>query len=107
MFSSQFAIGRALPDEPSSDWIELWRRWKIEHVLHLGHMADLDAVQYVHSFFDGMDLVAIEVCGALLELRKVFDGPQASLGTVNLLVEQTAQADRIEPEPPLLGADIK
>ena len=52
--------------------IQLGSRGKVEHVLNLRHVRDLDPVEDVEAFLDGVDLVAIEVRGSLLELREVF-----------------------------------
>ena len=61
-------------------------------------MADLNAIEDVHALLDGVDLVAVEIGGALLELGEILDRAQAALGAVNLLIDHAAQADRIEPE---------
>ena len=53
------------------------------------------------------DRVAVEVRRPLLELGEVLDRPQAPLRPVDLLVEHAAQAGRVEPEPPLLRADVR
>ena len=53
------------------------------------------------------DRVAVEVGRPLLELGEVLDRPQAPLRAVDLLVEHAAQAVGVEPEPPLLRADVR
>src|SRR5262249_41043854 len=55
--------GRLRPNEPAGDRVELGRRGKIEHVLQLRHVADLYAVENVHAFFDGMNLITVEIRG--------------------------------------------
>ena len=50
---------------------ELRSRGKVEHVLHLGHVGDLDAIQDHESLLHGMHRIAVKVCGALLELGKI------------------------------------
>src|ERR1700730_13245528 len=60
--------------EPARDG--QFRRWrKVEHVLHLGHVRHRDSVQNVHAFLDRVNLIAIEVSGALLKLGKVLNRP--------------------------------
>src|SRR5688572_19926726 len=66
--------------------IEFGRRRKVEHVLHLGHMTDLDTIEDVHSLLYRVDFVAIKIRCPLLELCKVFNGSQASLRSMNLLI---------------------
>ena len=73
--------------QPAGHGIELGRRRKIEHVLHLRHVAHRDTVQDVHPFFNGMDFVAVEVSRSLLELRKVLDRTQATFRAVDLLIK--------------------
>ena len=92
--------------QPARSRVELRRRRKVEHVLHLRHVADLDAVENVHAFLHGVNLVAVEIGRALLELGEILDRAQAALRAVNLLVEHAAQADRIQPEPSLLRPDV-
>ena len=99
-------LGSVSPSRGSSrpGQVELRRRREVEHVLHLRHVDDLDPVEDVHALLDGVDLVAVEVGGALLELGEVLDRAQAALRAVDLLVEQAAQAHRVEPEAALLRA---
>jgi hypothetical protein len=76
--------------ETSGHRVELGRWRKIQHILHLRHVADLDAIQNVHAFLDGVDFITVEIRRSLLEFGEVFDGAQASLGGMNLLVENSA-----------------
>src|SRR5262247_3855933 len=93
--SAQFALGRPRRVEPPFV-VQLGGRREIEHVLQLGHVADLDAVEDVHTFLYGAYRVAVEVRRPLLELGEVFHRPQAPLRSVNLLIEHAAQARRVE-----------
>ena len=43
-------------------------------------------------------LAAVEIGRAVFELREVFYRVQGAFGTVNLLVEQSPETDRIQPE---------
>ena len=54
-----------------------------------------------------MNRVAVKVGGAVLEFGEVLDRAQAALRAVNLLVEEAAQAHRIEPEAPLLRPVVR
>src|SRR5690348_17717667 len=47
------------------------------HVLHLRHVADVDAVEDVHALLHGVDGIAVEVRGALLELGEILHRAQA------------------------------
>ena len=71
----------------------IWAMWR-----------HLNAVEDVHALLHGMDRVAVEVGGPLLELGEVLDRAQAPLRAVDLLVEHPAQADGVEPEAALLRA---
>jgi hypothetical protein len=55
-------------------------------------VTDLNAVENVHALLGRVNLIAVEVRGALLEFGEVLDGPQAALRTVDLLVEHAPQA---------------
>jgi hypothetical protein len=98
LLASQLRLSRFRFDKPARDNIDLGRRRKIEHVLHLRHVADLDVVQNVHAFLDGMNFVAVEVCGALLEFGEVFDRTQTTFRAVNLLIEYAAQTYSVQTE---------
>ena len=100
-FSPQLAGRRLRRVEPARDG-QLRRRREVEHVLHLGHVGDLDPIQDVQPLLHGVDLVAVEVGRPLLELGEVLDRAQAPLRPVDLLVEQPAQAHRVQPKAPLL-----
>ena len=69
--------------------------------------ADLNAVEDVEALLHGVNLVAVEVRGPLLELGEVFHRAQAALGAVNLLVEHAAQAHRVEPEAAAAAGDCR
>jgi len=57
--------------------IELRRRRKIDHVLHLRHHRDLiGTVRQVHTLPRRADVIAVEVSSTLLELSKVLDRTQ-------------------------------
>src|SRR5207253_2372351 len=68
---------------------------------------DLDAWNNGKPFLYSMDLVAIKIRGAKLELGKVLYGAQAALRAMHLLVEQAPQAHGVETETPLLRPVIR
>ena len=106
LFAAPFALGGPGGIQPPLRR-ELRGRRKVEHVLHLGHMRDLDAIQDHQALLHGMDRIAVKVRGPLFELGKILHRAQAALGAVNLLVEHPPQAGGIEPHPPLLRAVIR
>jgi hypothetical protein len=77
-------------------------RREIEHILQLSHVADLDAVEDVHTFLYSLDRIAVEVRRPLLEFGEVFHRPQAPFRSMSLLIEHAAQARRVETETPVL-----
>src|SRR3954468_6037608 len=105
LLAAELAFARHFGIQPA-EHRQLWRRRKIEHVLGLRHVRNHTAREFLESFLHGANRIAIEIGRPLLELRKVLDRPQAALRAVNLLIEYTAQADRIETEAPLLGANV-
>ena len=56
------------------------------------------AVEDLEAFLHGVDRIAVEIGGALLELGEILDRAQAALRAVNLLVEHAAQADGVQPK---------
>src|SRR3954452_8800318 len=70
-------------------------------------MADLNAIEDHHSLLDGVNRVSIEVRGALFELRKVLNRAKTAFRGVDLLVEDAAQARRIEAKAPILWANVR
>src|SRR3954451_8185073 len=65
------------------------------------------AVWLKRTFLVRRDVIAIEISRALFELAEILYRTQGALAAVDLLIEQTAQAGRIEPETPLLRAHIR
>jgi len=59
-------------------------------------------IREIEPFLGGDDVVAVEVGGALLELREVLDGSQRALGAVDQLIEHPAAGSpsRIGSAPP-------
>ena len=57
-------------------------------------------------FFGGDDRIAVEVGGALLELREVLDGLERALRTEEPLDVHAAQRRRIDPVAELLWSDV-
>src|SRR6267142_3919406 len=90
----------------ATDWIQFGRGRKINHFLHLRHVADLNTIQNIHALLDCVNFVSVEIGGALLELGEILHGTQAALGTKNLLIEDPPQAYCVEPEASLLRTDI-
>src|SRR5438477_8366877 len=72
LLAIEFTLGSLFRIESAGYRIELRRRRKIQHVLNLRHVADLDAVENVHSFLHGVNGVTVEISRPLLELRKIF-----------------------------------
>ena len=105
--ASQLLLRRLARIEPAQG-VELGRRREVDDVLHLRHHRDLvDAVGQVDALALRADVVAVEVGGALLELGEVLHRAQRPLRAVDLLVEQAAQADGIQPEAGRLRADVR
>src|SRR5437764_1669883 len=88
--------------EAGSRRVQFRRGRKVEHILHLRHVTDLHAIDNVRTFLEGVNLIAVEVGRALLELGEVFDGTQTALRAMHLLIEKSAQTDGVEPHSPLL-----
>ena len=86
--------------------VKLGGRGEVEHVLDLRHVRDLNAIEDVEAFLHRVDLIAVEICRPLLELGEVFHRAQAALRAVDLLVEDAAKTDGVQPQPTLLGAVV-
>jgi hypothetical protein len=55
LFASQLTLGGFGFVEPAGEGVH-HRRWReIQHVLHWSHVADLDTVENVHAFLNGLD----------------------------------------------------
>src|SRR4051812_43209813 len=73
--------------------VKLGGRWKINDVLHLCHHCYLICtIREMNTFASSAHMVAIKICSALFKFRKVFNRSKRALRTMDLLVEQTAQA---------------
>ena len=70
VFASHFAFSGLSPVQPPKR-VELRRGRQVQHVLQLGHVADLHAIQDHHSLLHRVNRVAIEVSGPLLELGEI------------------------------------
>jgi hypothetical protein len=79
LLPSHLALRRPRANEASGCRVQFRRRQQVEHVLHLGHVTHLNAIEDVHAFLGRMDFVAIKVRGALFELRKILDRSQTAL----------------------------
>src|SRR5215831_12760402 len=90
LFTTQFAVGRSAANEVACGSIQLGSRREIENILHLSHMADRNAVENIHSLFDCVNLIAVEIRRPLLELGEVLHRAKASFRSVDLLVLQAA-----------------
>lgn len=102
----QFLLAGQMGIEPA-ERVELRRRRKIDDVLHLRHHRHLVcAIGQVDALPGSADMIAVEVCGALLEFGKILDRAQRPFRPMDLLVEQTAQAGRVETEARGLRPDI-
>ena len=96
--TGHFPLVRLAGIEPPGR-IELRRRRKVDVVLHLRHHRGLVvALRQMHALALRARLVAIEIGGALLELAEILDRAQRPLRAMDLLVEEAAQADRIQSE---------
>src|SRR5687768_4992181 len=69
-------------------------------------MADLNAIENIHSFLDRVNWVSIEVSGALFKLREILDRTQTAFRSVYLLIEHAPQAGRIQTHPPFLWTNV-
>src|SRR5262245_30547399 len=58
-------------------------------------------------FLHGMDRVTVKICGAKLKFGKILHRTETPLRAVDLLVEQAAEAHRVETEAPLLRPVIR
>lgn len=103
--AQEFLLGSLAVEPACNIQFGCWR--EIDDVLHLCHHRNLiGPVWKVRPFSGCADVVAIEIGGPLLELRKVLNRAQRALRTVDLLVEKPAQAHRVEPEAIRLRPDI-
>ncbi len=80
---------------------------KIQHVLKLRHMAYVNPIKNREPLFHGMNRITIKISSTKLELGEILHRAQAALGTVNLLIEQPAQAYRVQSKTPFLRPDIR
>ena len=79
IFTLDFKRRCLLPVEPACHRIQFGSRRKVDHVLHLRHVGDGNAINNIHPFFDRPDHVAVEIGRALFELREILDRPKAAL----------------------------
>src|SRR5438552_7021001 len=107
LFAAQLAFICLSMIETSRHRIKLRRRREVKHVLHLSHMTHLDTTQDVHPFLGSVDLIAVEVGRALFKFREIFNRAQATFRAVDLLIEEPAQADSIQPKTPFLGTNVR
>src|ERR1035437_175572 len=92
----QFAVPSQL-----GRWREVENLLKFRHRMHLA-----SALQYIGAFLCRNHLIAIEVGGSLLELRKVLNRLQGPLGTEEPLNVQAAQCRSFNAMAKLLWPDI-
>src|ERR1035437_8251231 len=86
---------------------QLWRWREVENLLKFRHRTHLaSALQYIGAFLCRNHLIAIEVGGSLLELRKVLNRLQGPLGTEEPLNVQAAQCRSFNAMAKLLWPDI-
>ena len=78
-FSPRSSSGVALAGSRCPRRSNFGCRGKVEHVLHLRHVRDLNAIEDVKSFLHRVKLIAVEVGRPLLELREVFHRTEAAL----------------------------
>ena len=107
LLALDFLLRRLLPVESGRHRIELRGRRKIDHVLHLRHMGHLQAIDHVHAFFHRPDRIAIEIGRPLFKLGKILHGPEAAFGPMDLLVEQSPKAGRVDTESIGLRSGIR
>jgi hypothetical protein len=71
--------------------------------LKLGHVVNLmTALENIEPFLYGGDRIAIEICGALFELRKVFDRAESALRAEQPLYVYAPQRGSLDPTAILL-----
>ena len=107
LLAAALGIGGFRRIEPGGGDVEFGRRREVEHVLHLRHVRNLDAIELSKTFFHGVDRIAVEIGGAEFEFGEVLDRAETPLGTVQLLIEHAAQADRVETETPFLRPVVR
>ena len=73
LLAAPFAFGRLTRIETSGCRVELRCRRKVQHVLHLSHVTDLNAIEDHHALLHGVNRIAVEVGSPLFELREVLD----------------------------------
>ena len=106
LLAAQLALGRLGRVEPARDGSSFGAGGKSSMFCIWAMWVTWTRSRIMHALLHGVDRIAVEVGGALLELGEVLDRPQAPLRAVDLLVEHAAQARRVEPEAALLRADV-
>ena len=92
--------------EPAED-VQLRRRREVEEVLELAHEMHLAAaLERVDALARGAGMVAVEVGGALLELREVLDALERALRSEQTLHADAAQRRRVDAVAELVGPDV-
>src|SRR3954453_1673005 len=107
LLAANLGLTRPGPVKPARVGMKLRRGREIEHVLHLRHVADLDTVDDVHTFFCRVHFISVEISGPLLEFREILNRAQAAFGAMDLLIENTAEASGIQTEAPLLRPHVR
>jgi len=80
---------------------------KVQELLEFGHRMDLTAaLERVHPFLRGDHDVAVEVRGALLELREILDSLQRALRSEEALHVHSAQGRRVDATAEGLWPDV-
>src|SRR5262249_50680049 len=87
--------------------IQFRRGRKIQKLLELRHEMDLAAaLQWVDAFLRGDHVVPVEIGGALLELREIFNRFQRALRAEKPLNIDAAQRGCLDPAAVRLRADV-
>src|SRR5712692_477131 len=87
--------------------VELGRRWKVQHLLKIGHEVDLaSAIEVVHALLRGDHNIAVEIGGALLEFGEILDRLQGALRPEEPLNVEAAERHRLDAVAELLRVGI-
>src|SRR6266478_5128446 len=99
--------GRRLAGNELAKNVELGRRWKVQHLLKIGHEVDLaSTLEGVHTLLRGNHNIAVEIRGALLEFGEILDRLQGTLRPEEPLNVNAAERHRLDAVAELLRTGI-
>src|SRR6266446_2244998 len=99
--------GRRFAGNELAKNVKLGRRWKVQHLLEIGHEVHLtSALERIHTFLRGDHSIAVEIRRALLEFGEILDRLQSTLRTEEPLNVHAAERQRLDAVAELLRARI-